>query len=220
MVSVLQFQLVSGGQGSSPQVVQISQGQGGQRLAVPLKLLLQPQVYIHTYIHTYIPVKSLDTPAHSKVFLYFFTIVYYFHCRIILKTSKLWNNTWNHVVTKKVLNKSKYILYLRIFKVATLCLDSFIHSRHSLNQLHLECFFYHFEGVPKYAEHLLAAIPSLCGPTHPKPSQLGWVRVMVEARSSDAVLHHSPSWSNSPYTTWRCVGSLSCWKINDIGTMR
>nr|XP_046176915.1 LOW QUALITY PROTEIN: chromodomain-helicase-DNA-binding protein 8-like [Oncorhynchus gorbuscha] len=37
------FQLVSGGQGSSPQVVQISQGQGGQRLAMPLKLLLQPQ---------------------------------------------------------------------------------------------------------------------------------------------------------------------------------
>uniref|UniRef100_A0A8C1AJ22 Chromodomain helicase DNA binding protein 8 n=1 Tax=Cyprinus carpio carpio TaxID=630221 RepID=A0A8C1AJ22_CYPCA len=30
--------------GGSPQVVQISQGQGGQRLAVPLKLLLQPQV--------------------------------------------------------------------------------------------------------------------------------------------------------------------------------
>uniref|UniRef100_A0A8C1E9U3 Chromodomain helicase DNA binding protein 8 n=1 Tax=Cyprinus carpio carpio TaxID=630221 RepID=A0A8C1E9U3_CYPCA len=29
--------------GGSPQVVQISQGQGGQRLAVPLKLLLQPQ---------------------------------------------------------------------------------------------------------------------------------------------------------------------------------
>uniref|UniRef100_A0A4W5RV96 Chromodomain-helicase-DNA-binding protein 8 n=1 Tax=Hucho hucho TaxID=62062 RepID=A0A4W5RV96_9TELE len=38
------FQLVSGGQGSSPQVVQISQGQGGQRLAMPLKLLLQPQM--------------------------------------------------------------------------------------------------------------------------------------------------------------------------------
>lgn len=43
---VLQFQLVSGAAnaGGSPQVVQISQGQGGQRLAVPLKLLLQPQV--------------------------------------------------------------------------------------------------------------------------------------------------------------------------------
>ncbi|XP_018613537.1 chromodomain-helicase-DNA-binding protein 8 isoform X2 [Scleropages formosus] len=38
------FQLVSGSpSGGSPQVVQISQGQGGQRLAVPLKLLLQPQ---------------------------------------------------------------------------------------------------------------------------------------------------------------------------------
>ena len=44
---------------------------------------------------------------------------------------------WNHVVPKKVLNKSKYILYLRFFKVATLCLDdSFAHSWHSLNQLH------------------------------------------------------------------------------------
>ena len=38
---------------------------------------------------------------------------------------------------KKVLNKSKYILYLRFFKKATLCLDdSFAHSCHSLNQLH------------------------------------------------------------------------------------
>ncbi|XP_030629653.1 chromodomain-helicase-DNA-binding protein 8 [Chanos chanos] len=38
------FQLVSGAPNTgSPQVVQISQGQGGQRLAVPLKLLLQPQ---------------------------------------------------------------------------------------------------------------------------------------------------------------------------------
>ncbi|KAJ8272581.1 hypothetical protein GJAV_G00090900 [Gymnothorax javanicus] len=36
------FQLVSGApSGGSPQIVQISQGQGGQRLAVPLKLLLQ-----------------------------------------------------------------------------------------------------------------------------------------------------------------------------------
>ncbi|CDQ60115.1 unnamed protein product [Oncorhynchus mykiss] len=29
------------------------------------------------------------------------------------------------------------------------------------------------EGVPTYAEHLLAAFPSLYGPTHQKPSQLG-----------------------------------------------
>ena len=42
---------------------------------------------------------------------------------------------------------------------------------------------------------------------------------LVEARSSDAALHHSPSWSNSPYTAWRCVGSLSCCKTNDSPTM-
>ena len=46
--------------------------------------------------HT-VPVKSLDTPTHSMIFLYF---DYFLHCRIIVKTSKLWNNT-------KVLNKSK-----------------------------------------------------------------------------------------------------------------
>ena len=81
---------------------------------------------------------------------------------------------WNHKVTRKVLNKSKYMLYLRFFKVATLCLDdSFAHAWHSLNQLHLECFPNSLEGVPTYAEHLLAAFPSLCGPTHPKQSQLG-----------------------------------------------
>ena len=33
-------------------------------------------------------------------------------------------------------NQSKYILYLRFFKVATLCFDdSFSHAWHSLNQL-------------------------------------------------------------------------------------
>ena len=97
-------------------------------------------------------------------------------------------------------------IYFRFFKVATLCLDdSFAHSWHSLNQLHMECFTNSLEEVVTYAEHLLTAFPSLCGPTHPKPSQLGWGRVIMEARSSDAVLHHSPSWSNSPYTAWRCV---------------
>jgi hypothetical protein len=64
---------------------------------------------------------------------------------------------------------------------------------------------------------LLAPFPSLSGPIHSKPSQLGWGQVIVETRSSDAVLHHSP-WSNSPYTVWKCVGSLSCWKTNDSPT--
>ena len=70
----------------------------------------------------------------------------------------------------------KHIIYFRFFKVATLCLDdSFAHSWHSLNQLHLECFSNSLEGVRTYAEHSVAAFPSLCGPTHPKPSQ--WVEV-------------------------------------------
>ena len=107
---------------------------------------------------------------------------------------------------------------LNLLQVSTLWLDdSFAHSWHSLNQLHLECFSNLLEGIPTYAEHLLAAFPSLCGPTHPKPSQLGWGRVIVEARSFDAALHHS-YWSSSPYTAWRCVWSLSCWITNDSRT--
>ncbi|XP_068456620.1 chromodomain-helicase-DNA-binding protein 8 isoform X3 [Clinocottus analis] len=40
----IKYQLVSGaGNTGSPQVLQITQGQGGQRVAVPLKMLLQPQ---------------------------------------------------------------------------------------------------------------------------------------------------------------------------------
>lgn len=38
--------------------------------------------------------------------------------------------------------------------------------------------------VPRGDEHLLAASSSLCGPTHPKPSQCGLGRVIVEAKSS------------------------------------
>jgi hypothetical protein len=69
-----------------------------------------------------------------------------------------------------VLNKSKNILYLRFFKVATLCLnDSFSHTLQSLNQLQEECFSNLIEGVPTYAEHLLDCFPSLCSPTHHKP---------------------------------------------------
>jgi hypothetical protein len=36
-------------------------------------------------LHT-VPVKSLDTPTHSRVFIYFY---YFIHCRTIMKTSKL-----------------------------------------------------------------------------------------------------------------------------------
>ena len=80
---------------------------------------------------------------------------------------------WNHVVTKKSVTFKIYVI-LEILQIATLCLhDSFAHSWHSLNQLHLECFSNSLEGVPTHAEHSLTAFPSVCGPTHPKPSQLG-----------------------------------------------
>ena len=101
----------------------------------------------HVPIGMYVQYQSkVWTPSHSRVFLY---LDYFLHCRIIVKTSKLWNNTWNHVVTKK-----------SVFK----------HSWYSLNQLHLVCFSNSLEGVPTYAENLFAAFPSLCTPTNFKPS--------------------------------------------------
>lgn len=39
--------------------------------------------------------------------------------------------------------------------------------------------------------NLLAALPSFCGPTYPKPSQLSLGQVIVEAMSCDAAIHHS-----------------------------
>ena len=53
---------------------------------------------------------------------------------------------------------------------------------------------------------------------HTKPSQLCWGQVIVEARSSDAVLNHSPYWSKPLHRLGVCFGSLSCWKINDSPT--
>ena len=102
---------------------------------------------------------------------------------------------------QKKVNQIK--IHFRFFKQPHFALMTTLHSWYSLNQLHLECFSNTLEGVPTYAEHLLAAFASLI--IHPKPSQLGWGWVIVEARSSDLALHHSPPWSNSPYTSWRCV---------------
>ena len=72
---------------------------------------------------------------------------------------------WNHVVTKKVLNKSKYILFLRFFKVANLSLDdSFAHSWHSLNQIHEVVTWNAFQlrGVPCGISFLIAFEPVSC----------------------------------------------------------
>ena len=70
--------------------------------------------------------------------------------------------------------------------------------------------------VPRGAEHLLAALPSLCGPSHPKPSRLGLGWVIVEARSSDTVFHPSPSWSDSHYKSWRCVWGHCLLSVNGL----
>lgn len=69
--------------------------------------------------------------------------------------------------------------------------------------------FHSVEGVQTYAEHLSAALPSLCSPAHPKPSHLGSGQVIVEARSCDA--------AKQPYRAWRCVWVLlraSWWEPN------
>uniref|UniRef100_A0A8C2AMV9 Chromodomain helicase DNA binding protein 8 n=1 Tax=Cyprinus carpio TaxID=7962 RepID=A0A8C2AMV9_CYPCA len=57
--------------GGSPQVVQISQGQGGQRLAVPLKLLLQPQVgqYIHLFYGSVMFIALCNSLESTKCYL-------------------------------------------------------------------------------------------------------------------------------------------------------
>ena len=168
----------------------------------------------HIYIYIQHQSKVWTHLLIQVLFFIFIYFSYFLHCIIIVKTSELWNNTWNHVVTIKVLNKSKYILYLRFFKVATVCLDdSFAHSWHSLNQLHLECFSNSWALVGCFSYTLRS------DSSQTKPSQIGWGRGIVEARSSDATFHHSPSWLNSPYTAWKCVRSLSCWKTNDSPSM-
>ena len=57
---------------------------------------------------------------------------------------------------KKSVNKSKYILYSKFLKVATLFLDdSFAHSWHSLNQLHEVVTWNTFPKVLKEFPHML-----------------------------------------------------------------
>jgi hypothetical protein len=66
---------------------------------------------------------------------------------------------------QKSVQKTKYILFFRFFKVATV-----MTAWHSLNQLHEVVTWIAFttvlKGVITYGEHLLSAFPSLCGPIH------------------------------------------------------
>jgi hypothetical protein len=106
---------------------------------------------------------------------------------------------------KKSVKYIKYIYNFRFFKVATLCLDySFTHSWHSQPASPGK-----LPQQSKEFPHMLSTcwLLFLYSAVQLIPNHLNWV---VEARSPDAKLHHAPSWSNSPYTAWRCVGSLSC----------
>ena len=62
-----------------------------------------------TFHENTVPVESLDTPTHSRAFLYFH---YFLHCRIIMKTSKNYEKTHMESCSspQKVFNKSKYVL--------------------------------------------------------------------------------------------------------------
>ena len=146
-------------------------------------------------IHT-VPVKSLDTPTYSRVFLYFY---YLLQGRIIVKTSKLWNNTWNQVVTKKVLNKTKNTLNLRKFHAIralynTVCFLEFILDLgtmcHVLTLVPL--FFLCFSMVRKWV-----GVGSLCSFFH----DLGVLCLAWYGSQSEAAVNRSPCFVYSPYRT-------------------
>ena len=61
--------------------------------------------------------------------------------------------------------------------------------------------------LPHMLSTWLAAFPSLCGPTHPKPSQLGWGRVCAFY-----VCHHQSVTSKAPphHHMWELF--QDCWK--------
>ena len=77
---------------------------------------------------------------------------------------------------QKSVKQIKIYFIFEILQIATLCLDdSFAHSWHSLNQLHLECFTNSLERVPTYAVHsehifLYSAVRLI-------PNHLNWVEV-------------------------------------------
>ena len=79
-----------------------------------------------------VPVKGLDTPTHSIIFLYF--IIFY-----IVEQQRIHQN-YEITHMDSCSNQKSVIqikIYLRFFRVASLCLDdSFAQSWHSLSQLH------------------------------------------------------------------------------------
>ena len=89
---------------------------------------------------------------------FFFFFYYFLHCRIIVKTSKLWNNTWNYVVTKKSVKQFKvyFIFYI-------------LHSSHPLPWWQL-CTLLAFSQPASWGSH--------------QECQLSWDSNILRSRSS------------------------------------
>ena len=138
-------------------------------------------------LHT-VPLKSLDTPSLSMIFLNFY---YFLHCRSILKKFKLRN---------KLCSKQK-IVKTRICFIISILQSSYLLLWWQLCTL--LAFSQSDSGLLKGFQRCWFA--SGCGLTHPKPFQLGLGMGIVEDRSSVAALNPSPSWSDSYYTDWSCV---------------
>ena len=108
-----------------------------------------------------------------------------------IHNKKVWNN-WKYVIFS-VLQSSHLLLWLLL---CTLLAFSWWASRGS-----------HLKWSSNSLEGVLREMLSTCWPfcllsavqLTPKPSRLGSGPVTVEARSSGAAPHHSPSWSNNPW---------------------
>ena len=93
----------------------------------------------------------------------------------------------------------------------------------------VECFSNSLEGVPTYAEHLLAAFPSLCDPTVEQCKHIeGWTGVILNtycvcSYSFQSTWRSSPSSTGLPCTThsWPVVRSTvnwaMCWAVYSPG---
>ena len=136
----------------------------------------------HTFLLCTVQTKSLDTPSHSKSFLYFHD---YENCRFTLKASKLWINTCGIIygiiyITKKC-ETTENMSYCRFFKVATFCFDyCFAHSWHSLDELQEVVT---WNGLPtvlkEFPERCLALVGpfAFCLRSSSPLNHLDWVQV-------------------------------------------
>ena len=127
-------------------------------------------IFSYDSISYTVPVKNLDTPTHSRVFLYF---DYFIHCIIIVKTS-------NYEITHMESCRSQ--ISVKQIKIFVLIFDSskqppfaLMTALHTLGILSTSFTRNAFPTVLKEFPRMLSTywLLFLHGSTHPKPSQLG-----------------------------------------------